>query len=124
MLDTGAEGGPVTSCTGAGDVELELVVGDWESVEPVELELPVEPVELELPVEPVELELVVGDVELDLVVGDVELDLVVGDVELEPDLTRIVRLEGLDVIADPLELAVAIAVSDTCPFLISVLVTM
>ena len=102
MLDAGAEGGPVTSCTGAGDVELELVVGD---VEPVELELPVEPVEL------------------DLVVGEVELDLVVGDVELEPDLTRIVTLEGLDVIVDPLELAVAIAVSDTCPLLISVLVT-
>ena len=93
MLDAGAEGGPVTSCTGAGDVELELVVGD---VEPVELELPVEPV---------------------------ELDLVVGEVELEPDLTRIVTLEGLDVIVDPLELAVAIAVSDTCPLLISVLVT-
>ena len=93
MLDAGAEGGPVTSCTGAGDVELELVVGD---VEPVELELPVEPV---------------------------ELDLVVGDVELEPDLARIVTLEGLDVIVDPLELAVAIAVSDTCPLLISALVT-
>ena len=93
MLDAGAEGGPVTSCTGAGDVELELVVGD---VEPVELELPVEPV---------------------------ELDLVVGDVELEPDLARIVTLEGLDVIVDPLELAVAIAVSDTCPLPISALVT-
>ena len=96
MLDAGAEGGPVTSCTGAGDVELELVVGDVEPVEPVELELPVEPV---------------------------ELDLVVGDVELEPDLARIVTLEGLDVIVDPLELAVAIAVSDTCPLLISALVT-
>ena len=93
MLDAGAEGGPVRSCTGAGDVELELVVGD---VEPVELELPVEPV---------------------------ELDLVVGDVELEPDLARIVTLEGLDVIVDPLELAVAIAVSDTFPLLISALVT-
>ena len=45
MLDAGAEGGPVRSCTGAGDVEL------------------------------------------------------------EPDLARIVTLEGLDVIVDPLELA-------------------
>ena len=79
--------------TGVGAVDEDLVVGD---VEPVELELPVEPV---------------------------ELDLVVGDVELEPDLARIVTLEGLDVIVDPLELAVAIAVSDTCPLLISALVT-
>jgi hypothetical protein len=103
-------------------VELELVVGDVE-LDPVFPVVPELFVELDLVVGDVELDLVVGDVELDLVVGDVELDLVVGDVELDPVLTRIVRLEGLDVIVDPLELAVAIAVSDTFPLLISALVT-